>query len=472
MSIGRNEIEWGRRVPKWKLRRLYELDAQGLLDEELLDDVGFTLLARCRDILKVKDAQLGRVHCARCDRQGAMTLIERPQTRGDPRDVVLTCPVCGWQITWGDYHLSFKRQQLNPGGAVDSFQRFIQTYLQAATPQTKMLAIDRLIHEFDSSYASLPDQPTRPVGVNLIEGKLEDVIAFLNALTFGGDPEAQTRWQQKLTSFHRANERIHAHIRHRKEKAPKPKNQPMQSSISSVRLAGDLLRMPVEQAVSEHTGRRWMVTDARNMTEFACHPCAILSDSSYAVFAKFSEAANGFDQFTVELAGLRLLAKRAGVLIPAPIGIIPVNGGNILILEAVQAVERTPRCWRQIGQTLARIHQIEGEHFGLETQGYFGPLPQDNMSASNWATFYAERRLWPGLRLAIDSGNIPSNVIRQVEKLMARLPELCGPDVAPTLLHGDAQQNNFISTEAGAMVIDPAVYYSITVQHLRGSRKL
>lgn len=50
-------------------------------------------------------------------------------------------------------------------------------------------------------------------------------------------------------------------------------------------------------------------------------------------------------------------------------------------------------------------------------------------------------------------------VIRQVEKLIARLPELCGPETVPTLLHGDAQQNNFISTEKGAVVIDPAVYY-------------
>jgi fructosamine-3-kinase len=29
----------------------------------------------------------------------------------------------------------------------------------------------------------------------------------------------------------------------------------------------------------------------------------------------------------------------------------------------------------------------------------------------------------------------------------------------PALLHGDAQQNNFISTEGEAVVIDPAVYY-------------
>jgi len=195
------------------------------------------------------------------------------------------------------------------------------------------------------------------------------------------------------------------------------------------------------------------------MTEFACHPCAILSDGDYAVFAKFSEATNGLEQFEIELARLRLLSERAGVLTPTPIGAIPVTGGSILVVEAVEAVERTPRHWRQIGQTLARIHQIEGERFGLDTHGYFGPLCQDNTPASDWPTFYVERRLEPGLRLAIDSGNMPAVLIRQVEKLIARLPELCGPEVAPTLLHGDAQQNNFISTAMGAVVIDPAVYY-------------
>ena len=42
---------------------------------------------------------------------------------------------------------------------------------------------------------------------------------------------------------------------------------------------------------------------------------------------------------------------------------------------------------------------------------------------------------------------------------MARLPVLCGPDPVPALLHGDAQQNNFISTPDGAAVIDAAPYF-------------
>jgi protein-ribulosamine 3-kinase len=227
----------------------------------------------------------------------------------------------------------------------------------------------------------------------------------------------------------------------------------------TVRLASNPLRNPVEQIVSEHTGRQWSVKDARDMSDYACHPCAILSDGSYSVFAKFSDAPNGYQQFEVELAGLRLLRERAGILIPTPIGILSVPGGTILVLEAVQAIDRAPRHWRQIGQTLAQMHKIKGERFGLETNGFYGPLYQDNTPMSDWRTFYAERRLWPELRLAIDSGNMPPDLIRQVEKLISRFPELCGPDIVPSLLHGDAQQNNFISTEMGPVVIDPAVYY-------------
>ena len=218
-------------------------------------------------------------------------------------------------------------------------------------------------------------------------------------------------------------------------------------------------RAAVGRIVSEHIGRQWTAEDTRDMTEFACHPAAVLSDGSYSVFAKYSEAANGREQFEVELAGLRFLSARAGVLTPAPVGIVPAAGGCILVLEALQPVQRTARHWRQIGQTLARIHMVKGDRFGLKTDGYFGPLHQDNTPTNNWPEFYTERRLRPGLRLAVDSGNMPPAMARQVERLIARVSEFCGPAIAPTLIHGDAQQNNFISTEMGAVVIDPAVHY-------------
>ena len=43
--------------------------------------------------------------------------------------------------------------------------------------------------------------------------------------------------------------------------------------------------------------------------------------------------------------------------------------------------------------------------------------------------------------------------------MIGRLPDLVGPERQPTLIHGDVQQNNFISTETGTYVIDPAIHY-------------
>ena len=67
-----------------------------------------------------------------------------------------------------------------------------------------MLAIDRLIHEFHYSLRQPRDLPTRPVGVNLIQGRLRDVITFLNTLTYGegstvGLSEGDRRWKRRST---------------------------------------------------------------------------------------------------------------------------------------------------------------------------------------------------------------------------------------------------------------------------------
>lgn len=195
------------------------------------------------------------------------------------------------------------------------------------------------------------------------------------------------------------------------------------------------------------------------MADFACHPSAILSDDHYSVFAKFSNAVDGRQQFEIELAGLAYLAAVSGVATPTALGVFPIGGGSVLVLETLQEVERSARHWRQIGQTLGRIHRVRDKKFGFARNGYFGPLFQDNTPLDDWPAFYAERRLRPGLRLAVDSGHLPQSLAKRVERLIARLPELCGPEVAPVLLHGDAQKNNFISTETAAVVIDPAIYF-------------
>ena len=207
-TAGREDIKWPRRVPKHKIRRLYESDARGMLDADLVDDVGITLLLRCKAILEVAEAREGRVKCPRCARQRRKTVIPRARQMRDPRDEVLTCPACGWQITWGEYQKSFKRRQLNIGGAAGAFTGYVERYGAAHTPQAKMLAIDRLIHEFHFSLRDKPWLPTRSVGPNLIAGKLGDILRFLDELTYGPDvaqemQERRIEWQRNLETNQR-----------------------------------------------------------------------------------------------------------------------------------------------------------------------------------------------------------------------------------------------------------------------------
>jgi protein-ribulosamine 3-kinase len=219
------------------------------------------------------------------------------------------------------------------------------------------------------------------------------------------------------------------------------------------------LRKPLEEAVARRLERPWRVRSARDLSDLASHPCAILADGDFAVFAKFSAAPDAARQFEIELAGLDYLSKTAGVNVPTPIGIVAVENGTLLVMEALEEIERAPVHWRQIGLTLARLHRVKAERCGFHMHNFFGPLPQDNTPAQDWAAFYAERRLRPRLKMAVDSSHIPPTVAAQVEKVIERLPELCGPESAPALLHGDAQRNNWISAPDGVYMIDPAVHY-------------
>ena len=54
-------IEWASRLAPGLLRRLYLLDAKGIQDESVLDEVGMTLLVRCEDIRRVSERR-----CWRC----------------------------------------------------------------------------------------------------------------------------------------------------------------------------------------------------------------------------------------------------------------------------------------------------------------------------------------------------------------------------------------------------------------------
>ena len=195
---------WSPRVKKSQLYRLYKSEAMGQLDCALLEEVGCCLLARCRDILAVGQAVDGRAACLECRARGVESIIERPSQ--GPK-TLMVCPACSWRTTWGEYRKTFQRKQLNTGGAGPAFRAFVDGWPAAASVRQKMLLVDRLIHEYHFSLKTDPMLPTRAAAVNLIDGKLADVVAFLDELAEGiDDPELTETYENWTTSRRRVEE--------------------------------------------------------------------------------------------------------------------------------------------------------------------------------------------------------------------------------------------------------------------------
>jgi hypothetical protein len=68
-----------------------------------------------------------------------------------------------------------------------------------------MILIDTLIHRY---HGELSGQPTRPVGCNLIAGRMADIVAFLDRLSYEPRSTPETRstrlaWRAKLEQARR-----------------------------------------------------------------------------------------------------------------------------------------------------------------------------------------------------------------------------------------------------------------------------
>jgi hypothetical protein len=178
---GAADIQWASRVPKRKIERLYETDAKGIYDEDLIDDVGFGLLARCESFITAVEAHRGRAACARC-----ATIIPHNWQKA----ARLLCEGCGWETTWGAYFKTMQHRQLSGAEPViTAMEEYMRGFRVARSSQEKMILIDRLIH----SHHWADDGPTRPVAVNLIEGRMHDVVDFLDGLSYGGPSTPGTR---------------------------------------------------------------------------------------------------------------------------------------------------------------------------------------------------------------------------------------------------------------------------------------
>ena len=188
-------IKWCKKVPQELISRLYNQSASGICDEELADEAGWALYARCESIISATNGfEQKRLICLDCGAEVPLS------------ENIFSCP-CGFSATWEEFKKSYTGKQLHAANALPIFLAYQRDFPKAKSYGEKLVCIDVLIHSFHirlSYYRELDNYDiedenvalNRPVGANLIEGSLSEVILFLDKLSALPDSKEKERWQR------------------------------------------------------------------------------------------------------------------------------------------------------------------------------------------------------------------------------------------------------------------------------------
>lgn len=186
---------------------------------------------------------------------------------------------------------------------------------------------------------------------------------------------------------------------------------------------------------------------------------ADVEDAADVVVKRRAHAPPGF--FEVEAAGLAWLAaaEAAGGV---PVVAVRLVSPAQIVLDRVPTTAPTPGAVAQLGRRLARTHATDAPWWGAPPAGCHGdgfigdaPLPLVSTpppaSDDSWGAFYAEHRVLPYLRGAVDTGAVGPTGARVVDRVVGRLrdgdldhPQPALVRGAAARLHGDLWSGNVL----------------------------
>jgi fructosamine-3-kinase len=180
-------------------------------------------------------------------------------------------------------------------------------------------------------------------------------------------------------------------------------------------------------------------------------------DDGRAVFAKTHPAPpDGF--FGREALDLAWLGAAAALPVPT---VLAIADGPVafLALEWIEPGSRTRSDDAVFGRGLAALHRAGASSFGRQDRRTTGSLALPNEPVDTWTKFYAECRLLPLARIALDRNALSFDVVARLEQVADRLVEIGGPPEPPARLHGDLWAGNrMIDTDGLSWLIDPAAH--------------
>jgi protein-ribulosamine 3-kinase len=218
----------------------------------------------------------------------------------------------------------------------------------------------------------------------------------------------------------------------------------------------------VEARLSEVFGREVKIHSLGSLGGGCIHHASKIDTSEGEFFLKWNSACPA-DIFIREAESLRELKKAAQgqLIVPEVIAAKEVDDApGFLVLEFLEPGYGGNNSDEILGRGLAVIHKFGNDRFGFYNNNYCGATLQDNSWQENWAVFFRDNRLNYLLRLIQKERPLPADEHKVYEKLLEKVLLLLPQHSAPALIHGDLWSGNYMQTNKGPALIDPASCYA------------
>ena len=168
------------------------------------------------------------------------------------------------------------------------------------------------------------------------------------------------------------------------------------------------------------------------------------------------------DLFIREAECLRelVLVEESGLLIPKVLLEKKVDEiPGYLLLEYLQEGHAHAEN-EKLGIGLARLHRKTNAAFGFHHNNYCGASLQNNSWNNSWIDFFGQQRIIYLVNEIDRTRSLPVSEKDSYYNLVDRLPNLIPDQPNASLIHGDLWSGNYLFTNDGPALIDPASYYA------------
>jgi len=169
------------------------------------------------------------------------------------------------------------------------------------------------------------------------------------------------------------------------------------------------------------------------------------------------------DIFIKEAAGLNEMQLECNPFLTIPKVIWCKEGGEypgLLLTEYLLPSRNASGFDEKLGRGIASLHRKTASNYGFHHSNYCGTTVQNNAWNDTWSTFFARQRIWSLVEQIRKERGISAEDMMMYEKLVAKLEDLLSHNTIPSLIHGDLWSGNYMYTEKGPALIDPACYYA------------